>query len=291
MGLTLDGNNIVFDGTVTVANGFNAETGTAYLILTPSGGYGSLPFLATGESGLPPVFTSITMTEVDPSLPLPAVNPVVTMVNPGGPGVASQYTMQFFVHAGQAGATGTITISNATDLATSPALGTATDQYILVWNNANRTWVPSAQKVGNIFVPSQIVATAYNNSNPRLLCSITIPPQQFDWYPRCFAQVPVTGSSDTRVDIVARLNDPAAGSILGYGVGQTGATPPVNVMIPAPPAGAAVPGSYMKVAAGASAVIYLRAEQKAASSNAWSTPASGATSPFSTFCVEVVPSQ
>jgi hypothetical protein len=45
----------------------------------------------------------------------------------------------------------------------------------------------------------------------------------------------------------------------------------------------------MQVNAGAAATIFLRAEQKAASSNAWSTPASGATSPFSTFCVEVVP--
>lgn len=287
MSITLDGNNIVFEGTITVANGFNPDSGVAYLILTPSGGYGTLPFLATGDSGLPPEFPSIKMTEVDPATPLPTVNPIVTKVDPGGPGVASKYTMEFFVHKGEQGATGAISISNAVDL--SGALGTGTDDYILTYDAATATWKPNAQKVGNLYVASAILATSYSNASPRSLVSITIPGQPFDWYPRCFAQVPITGSSTTQVHLYARLNDPASGAQLGFAYGQVGATPPVPVLIPAPPAGSAVPGTsggtYGRVSAGAAATIYLRAEQIASSSASWSTAAA----PSATYCVEVAP--
>lgn len=284
MGLSLDGQNIIFDGQLTIVNGFNPESGTAVLVLTPKDGFGTLPFFATGESGLPPTFSSITMTEVDPSTPLPAVNPVVTLVNPGGPGVASQYSLAFYIHSGAPGSTGTITIRNATDLALSPALGTGTNAYILVYDAPSQTWIPSAQKVGNMYVPATILSTAFNNTSPRLLASVTIPAQPFKWYPRVFAQVAVTGSSDTRVDLFARLNDPASGAQVGYAKGVAGSSPGVATLIPAPPAGSSWP-SYGQVAAGVAATIYLRAEQVATSSNNWSTPAA----PDTTFCVEVCP--
>lgn len=285
MAVTVDGNNLTFEGRVTVVNGANPETGIAYLILTPEGGFGNLPFLATGESGKPPIFDSITMTEVDPDEPLPTPNPIVTTVSEGGPGVAAHYTMQFFIHAGQKGDTGTILISSAADLATSPVLSSSTEGYHIVYRHSDGKWVPTAPKIGNIYIPSSILATAYNTTPQRLLSSISIPAQQFDWYPRAFAQVAVTGAADTRVDLVARVNDPASGAQVGYSKGLTGATPPVNVLIPAPPAGESMPGPYGKVLAGNPATIYLRAEQKGAGSGSWSTPAS----PDTTFCVEVVP--
>jgi hypothetical protein len=100
-----------------------------------------------------------------------------------------------------------------------------------------------------------------------------------------FAYTVVTGSSDTRVDLVARLNDPASGDQVGYSKGIAGATPPPNVLIPSAPAGSSIPGNYGKVSAGSAATIYLRAEQKAATSSAWSTPAS----PDTSFWVEVMP--
>lgn len=285
MAVTVDGNNLTFEGRVTVVNGANPETGIAYLILTPEGGFGNLPFLATGESGKPPIFDSITMTEVDPDVPLPAPNPIVTTVSEGGPGVAAHYTMQFFVHAGQKGDTGTIVIKNATDFATTPALASDTDGYHIVYRHSDGKFVPTAPRVGNLYVPNSISSTAYNTTPNRMLVSVSIPAQKFDWYPRCFGQVAVTGAADTRVDLVARLNDPASGDQVGYSKGIGGATPPVNVLIPAMPPGSSIPGPYGKVAAGDPATIYLRAEQKAAGSGSWSTPAS----PDSTFCVEVVP--
>lgn len=286
MSLSIDGSNLIFENIrVTLINGSNPETGTAYCIFSSDEGFGQLPFLATGESGKPPVFDSITMTEVDPDEPLPSPNPIVIMVSEGGPGVAAHYTMEFFIHKGEAGDIGAVTIATATDLATTPALGVATDGYGLVYRSSDSKWVPVAQRVGNMYTPATLVATAYNTTSPRLLSQISIPPQPWDWYPRCFAQVEVSGSSDTRVDIIARVGDPSSGDQMGFSKGKAGATPPVNVMIPAPLVGASIPGTYGRVAAGEAKTIYLRAEQQAPSSGSWSTPAA----PDTTFCVEVVP--
>lgn len=280
MALSIDGNNIVFDGRLTVVNGFNRETGTAYLVLTPSGGFGTLPFFATGDPGLPPVFDSITVEEVEPGDPLPTPNPVVTPVSPGGPGVASHYTLKFYLHKGTAGSTGTFTIAGATDLS-----GTPTDKYTLVYRNSDGKYVLTAQKIGDQYVPAAIAATSFSATPSRTLASVSIPAQPFDWRPRAFASTVVTGSSDTRVDLIARVGDASTGAQVGFAKGVAGVAPPPMVLIPAAPAASAVPGSYAKVAAGTPTTVYLVAEQKAPSSNSWSTPAS----PDTTFWVEVAP--
>ena len=283
MSLTIDGNNITFNGVVTVVNGFSPDSGTAYLVLTPSGGFGTLPFFATGDPGLPPVFDSITIQEVDPGDPLPSPNPEVTVINPGGPGEASHLTLKFYLHKGEAGDAGTFTISSATDLSGTP--GSGNDKNQLLYRYSDGKWVLSAQKVGDQYVPATIAATSYAVTTPRTLTSVTIPAQPFDWRPRVFAQTVVTGSSDTRVDLVARVGNASTGDQVGFAKGLAGAAPPPNVLIPAAPAGSSVPGTYGRVSAGSSATVYLVAEQKAPSSNSWSTPAS----PDTTFWVEVAP--
>lgn len=285
MALTINGNDIEFTGQVKVVNGFNPDTGVAYLILTPDGGVGSLPFLAQGLPGKPPVFDNITVEEVEPGVSLPNPNPVVTEVSPGGSGTASHLNLKFYIHKGATGAMGTNVISTATDLATTPALGSSTDAYTLLYRNSDSKWVPSAQKVGNVYVTGPISATSYNNTSPRLLSSINVPAMPFAWRPRVFASSVITGSSSTRVDLVARLNDASSGDQVGYAKGIAGPTPPPSILIPTYPADSSVPGSYGRVEAGAAATIYLRAEQKAGTSGSWSTPAS----PDTTFCVEVLP--
>lgn len=287
MALTINGNDIEFTGTVRVVNGFNPDTGVAYMILTPDGGVGSLPFLAQGLPGVPPVFDSITVEEVNPGDPLPSPNPVVTTISPGGSGTASHLSLKFYIHKGATGATGTNIISTASDLATVPALGAGTNGYTLIYRSSDSKWVPTPNPASSMqtYVSPAILATANNNASPRTLSEISVPAQPFEWRPRVFAQTLVAGGLGTRVDLVARLNDPTSGDQVGYSKGVQGASPPVNTLIPAFPAGAAVPGSYARVAAGVSAVIYLVAEQKAASNGAWSTPAS----PDTTFCVEVQP--
>lgn len=283
MGLTVSGNDITFEGTVTVVNGANSESGTAYLVLSPTGGFGMLPVFASGDPGKPPVFDSFTMEEVDPGDALPTPNPEVTLVSPGGPGEASHYTLKFYIHKGATGATGTFTVSGATDLSGTP--GSGNDKQILVYRHSDGKWVLSAQKVGDQYVPATIGATSFAVTTPRTLASVTIPAQPFDWRPRVFASTVITGSADTRVDVIVRVGDAATGAQVGFAKGIAGAAPPPSVLIPAAPAGSAMPGSYGRVSAGSSATVYLVAEQKAPSSNSWSTPAS----PDTTFWVEVAP--
>ena len=287
MALTINGNDIEFTGQVKVVNGFNSDTGVAYLILTPDGGVGSIPFLAQGLPGLPPVFDSITVEEVDPGDPLPSPNPVVTTISPGGSGAASHLSLKFYLHSGDKGDTGTNVISTATDLATTPALGPSTNGYVLAYRSSDGKWVPTPSGLagGNTYVSPPILATPKNNASPRLISQINVPAQPFDWRPRVFAQCFVDGALLTRVDLYARLNDPASGDQVGYSRGVSGNLIPPNIIVPGYPAGSAVPGSYGRVLAGNAATIYLRAEQVNATSESWATPAS----PETTFCVEVQP--
>lgn len=281
MSITVDGNNIIYEGTVTLVNGFNQANGTAYLVLSPSGGFGTLPFMSTGQPGLPPVFDKITLVEVDPAQSLPTPNPVVTTVNPGGAGTASHYTMTFYVHSGQTGASGSNTLSTATDLSPTPPLGSSTDGFTVSYTYSTGLWTPVPIPTSGVYIPAAINSTAYDATTPRLLCSVNVAAQKRAWYPRCFAQTTVTGSVDTQVNLVARLNNQAAGDQVGFSQGLVGAAPPSNVMIPAMPVGSS--GSYGQVPAGQTATIFLRAEQQAPSTNSWSTPAAPAT----TFWVEV----
>lgn len=265
MPLTVNGNDIVFTGEVRVVNGFNPDTGVAYLILTPTGGVGALPFLATGLPGLSPVFDSMTVIEVESGDPLPVPNPVVTLISAGGAGVASHYTLTFYIHKGATGATGSPTIAGSSDIS-----GTPTDTFTLIYRSSDSKWVITAQKIGDLYVPSAITSKAFNNASPHLICSVNVLAQPYNWRPICYGQSIITGSADTRVDLVARLNDAAAGDTVGYSYGLAGTSPPPNILVPASPAGSAIPGAYGRVTAGNAATVYFRAEQKAASSNSWS---------------------
>lgn len=279
MPITVTGNDIVFTGDVRVVNGFNPDTGVAYLILTPTGGVGSLPFLATGQPGLPPVFDSMTVIEVESVDPLPVPNPVVTLTSAGGAGTASHYTLVFYIHKGVPGATGSPSIAGSSDVS-----GTPTDKFMLVYRSSDSKWVITAQKVGDLYVPSALTSKAFNNTSPHLICSVNILARPYDWRPVCYGQSIITGSADTRVDLVARLNDAAAGDTVGYSYGLAGASPPPNILVPTSPAGSAVPGAYGRVTAGNAATVYFRAEQKAASSNSWSLSNTN-----TSFAVQVLP--
>lgn len=277
MGLSIDGNNIVMTGTFTLVNGFDSTTGVGYLVMTPDGGFGTLPFGAQGDSGLSPTL-NFTVEEVDPDDALPDPNPAVTLTSAGGAGVASEYDITIYVHKGDAGESSTFEFLAATDLT-----GSLIDEYVL----AKKTGVGEVyfipQRVGDQYVPGSINSTS-GSSTGRLLAQIAIPAQPFDWRPRCFAQCVVSGTANTRVDLVARVGHETDGQQVGYAKGIAGATPPTLTMIPAAPAGSDVPGDYGRIAAGATTYIYLRAEQKAATSDSWST-----TNTDTTFWVEVAP--
>lgn len=276
MGLSIDGNNIVFNGTVTVVNGFDSTTGVAYLVLTPDGGYGTLPVMADGDPGPPPIL-NFTVEEVDPDDALPGTNPAITLTDSGGPGVASHYDITIYVHKGSTGLSGTFAMLDATDIDGSP-----TDDYMIIKKVGESKVAFAPQKVGGQYIGATVSTSG--NSSPRLLSSVSIPAQPFDWRPRCFATCTVAGTANTRVDLVARVGNKADGHQVGYAFGLAAAVPPPLTLLPAAPAGSDIPGGYGRVGAGATTTIYLMAEQKAGTADAWST-----TDTTTTFWVEVAP--
>lgn len=287
MGTTINGNNItITNATIEIINGANDESGVSYIIITPEGGTGQIPFMAQGLPGQP-TLVDITLIQLPDGTPLPIPNPTKVIQDPGGAGLPAKYLYTFYLNAGPTGLTGSPSISGASDLAASPALGAPTDKFTLVYRNSDGKFFLQAQKVGDRWIQSAIAATTFNSTSPRLLSTIAITGQPWDWYPEPFASTVVSGSVDTRVDLVVRLNNQSSGDEVGFGKGFTGvnAIGIPTVLIPSSPSGSAVPGAYGKVAAGAGANLYLRAEQKAGSSNSWSTPAS----PDTTFWVKVNP--
>lgn len=277
MGLSIDGNNITITGTFTLVNGFDPTTGVAFLVITPDGGFGTLPFGAQGSPGLSPTL-NFEVIEVDPDDPLPTPNPVVTLVDEGDPGQRSEYDITIYVHSGSEGPSGTFAVLDATDID-----GTVNDDYILAKTVGADTVTFIPQRVGDHYVPGAINSTS-GSSTSRPLTSVSIPGQPFDWRPRCFGQCVVSGTVNTRVDLVARIGHQTDGQQVGYAYGIAGASPPTLTMIPAAPTGSNMPGDYGRVAAGATAIIYFLAEQKAPTLDAWTT-----SNTSTSFWVEVAP--
>jgi hypothetical protein len=274
--LSFDGTTMIFEGTVTLTNATDLTTGVATLMLTPAGGVGVLPALIDGPPGLPPVFDAITVTQVPYGTAVAA--PVLTQVSPGGFGVASHYTLAIQLNSGQQGPTGTSTISGSTDIE-----GTPVDKYILVYDAANSAWQVTAQKVGGLYMPGTINSSAGSNTS-RVLASMTIPAQPFAWRPLVFGQCIVSGTSNTRVDLLARIANADTGDQVGRAFGVAGATPPPAIIIPA--YGGSLGGTtYGEVAANTAATIYYTAtQQNSSTADSWSTSAA-----TTSFMVQVQP--
>lgn len=273
MSLSIDGNTLIFDGTVTITNATDISTGVATLMLTPSGGVGSLPALATGGPGLPPVFDSVTATTLAAGSTATAS---ITQVSPGGAGVASHYTLALGIPQGAAGTAGSFTISNATDLEGGPPSGT-TDGYIMKWVNADNKWKIVAQLCGDTANATSFTS-ASGNASPQTLCTVNIPAQPFDWRPQVTGFAVPTGTANTNVDLICRLNNATTGDQVGYGKGITGAgssgIPAIPVTLVESFGSAIGSGSYGRVTKGNSATLYFQAIQTAATTDAFSVPAS-----------------
>jgi hypothetical protein len=275
-GVTVDGNDIVMSGTWRLVNGVDPTTGTAYLVGTPDGGVGSIPYAAPGTPGLSPLITFV-MEEVDPDDALPGTNPELLSYVAGGAGTRSEYNYKLYVHQGETGEAGAFAFLDATDISGSP-----TDDYMVVKTVGASTVQFAPQKVGGQYIGATVNTSG--NTSPRVLSSVSIPAQPFAWRPRCFATTTVSGTANTRVDLLARVGNVGTGHQVGYAKGLAGATPSPLVLIPGSPSGSEIPGTYGRIASGATTIIYLVAEQKNGTSDAWTTTAAD-----TTFWVEIAP--
>lgn len=266
MSITVDGNSFSWDGTVTLTNTTDLNTGVAHLLLTPSGGIGSLPVLAQGDPGLPPVIDSVTVTQI--AADATASPPKWTLVSPGGAGVASHYTLEIEVNRGATGSSGSFTLAGATDL----IAGSPNDQQIFKWSATDNAFRYASQLCGDTY-STQSFTSYSGNATIATLGTITVPAQQFNWRPRVSGQAIATGTSNTHVDLVCRMNNASAGDQVGYGFGITGAG---SAGVPDYPItlnqafGSAITGSYGVVASGSTATFYFLATQTAPTTDAWS---------------------
>jgi len=262
MAISVDGNTITWTGTVTITNATDLTSGVATLILSPDGGVGVLPFFASGDPGLPPVFRNVTVNQVPYGTTVP--DPSWTMVSPGGAGVASVYDLTFSVQGGQPGDAAAYTISGATDIT-----GTPTDKYILVYNAVSDSWVVTQQKVGDMYNPTSINNYS-GNSSLVTLATMVIPSQTWAWRPRNFAYGTITGTANTNVSLVCRITNATTGDQVASGPGVTGATGMSAFLIPAFETPFGNNASYGQIPAGTSVSIYLCAKQTAATTDSWS---------------------
>lgn len=285
MPISIDGNSLVLTGcNITIPNAFAPVTGVATIIITPAGGIANIPALLAGVAGQPALIDSITTPEYAAGAALPA--PTAVQVSPGSAGVASHYALTIPIHAGSQGPAGVFAMLAATDLLASPP---PTDKYMLSYSLSDLKMKFVPPKNGGVYTAVSIPATANTAASPRVLMGLSIPSQLFDWWPVVNAQVVVTGSADTRVDLVARVGptigtpsgNATTGDQVGYGWGVVGAAPP-PVLINGCGYGNVLSGNYARVPAGSAATVYLVAQQVANSSNNWATGAAA-------FDVEVNP--
>jgi hypothetical protein len=214
-------------------------------VAAPTGGLGAFPALVKGDTGDKPTLNNINFTALEADDITPDSADFVE-TSPGN------YDLDLALHKGPQGDPG--------DTVVTPSdFGTPIAGKIPVVNAALTNFELKSQKVGDRFVPASI-ANAPSGNPTFTLASISVPAQDFDWRPDVSGQCLFTHTnSNVRVDLIARLNDQASGNIVARGFGTaTLVTDVVGLSSGPPPAASA---TYDKVAAGASAIIYLRAER------------------------------
>lgn len=274
---TNDEQYYIWNGEVRIPRTFDPTSKAAVIMLGPPGGVAQIPALAKGDPGkhaeIDPVIIFNTLEWDDPT----GDSAEWTTVVAGSDTVSPRYQLTLNLHKGAPGTAVDPVILDASDLT-----GIATDGYVLAKTVGANTVQFVAQRVGDQYWPASISNTSGTDGQNRTLASITIPAQPFNYRLRVFGQCTISGTANTRVDVLARLNNATSGDVIARSYGQAGATPPPNILVSGVPAGSA--STVGRVLAGATAVVYLRAEQQASTTDAYTTSAS-----TTSFMVEVAP--
>jgi hypothetical protein len=215
-------------------------------VAAPTGGVLNYPVLAQGDPGVTPdIDTAINYTPLAKDDPTPA-SASWTETSP------NVYKLNLALHEGADGANGNTVLDPGDFTGAAPGKG-------IYLNPAGTTFELQSPKVGDRYYPASYNSTPSGNA-AYTLCSVGIAAQPWAWRPECHGAAIVTGtSSDVRVDLYARLNDQAAGNIVGRAMGGVGINPATHDLKPRLPAGAS--SSYDLVAANTAATIYFRAER------------------------------
>lgn len=216
MAVTIDGNSLVFTGTLTVTNFTNPANGVCTLILTPDGGVGTLPALLAGDPGLPPTLTVGTVTTLSAGA---SATFALSETSAGGAGVASAYTVNVGIPQGQKGDTGTnSTLAGCTDLTGTAAVddipmvtGTGPTEFTL-------TPFPWAFVAG----ATSFTSISTTGSSTQTICIVSIAAKSFSYIPLCFAEAIVAGTTNTLLNLSAWNGPPGTGTELAVTDGVIG---------------------------------------------------------------------
>jgi hypothetical protein len=277
MAITIDGNSLVFEGTVTITNFTDPTTGVCTLTLTPTGGVGNLPVLAQGLPGQPTLFDSISVNTLSAgSLATASLD----LVDPGDAGESAHYTLTLGIPEGATGSNGSSgVLSEVSDLSGTAAVG----DIIRVSSLSPTAFTYAKTPLGNVYNATGISSVSGTGAGSVIAVSMSLPAQGYDWYPLCFAQCVVAGTAKTVVNLKALLNDATNGDQVGFCSGNASATSQTLTMIPS--FGALLGTGYAKVSAGDTAEVFLGAIQTANVKDAWSI--SGTTIYFTVLAFQV----
>lgn len=264
MSITIDGTSLVFDGTVTVTNFTNSTTGVCTLVLTPSGGVGNLPALATGDPGPPALFDSVSVTTLASGQ---QATGSLSVIDPGGPGASSHYALTLGIPQGPKGDDGDSgTLAGASDLSGAAAVGT-----VPMVTSTSPTAFSYKTPFGDVYNASTISSANSSGQSTVQLCQITVAPQPNPYYPICMGNTVTSGTANTVINIQATLNS-VNGEQVGIVYGAAGTAKQSLTM--ASGFGGLVTGGFGKIAANTQATFYFSAVQTAGTSDAWSTSSS-----------------
>jgi hypothetical protein len=233
------------------------STGAAILMLKENGGVAD-GFSAV-EQGPPGVHAEIdpqiNVTEIEADDPSALSWSWTTLVPPVGttPGL---YRLNAQTRKGAKGDDGA-SVWDPTDLSSSPVAGqipavkSSLDGFDLV-----------AQKIPEVFYPGTINNAGSGNAN-FTMAQINIPSRPWARRVRGVGFTVITGEgADVRVNLLARLNGESGGNIVGRCVGIT-QTERLTMSPGKPIESGTVADTYDQIAAGATALLYIRTERQA----------------------------
>lgn len=264
--VTIDGEEFWQWKTVLrIPKNWTPESGV-FIAVAPPGGIANFPAAAKGDNGFPPEFRNIDVTELAADDPTP-MSAAFSIVTPGTSTTAPIYDLELTLRSGVDGASGTMTLLDASDLDIDPIA----DGYIFaVKDLGGGSWGAElvAQKAGNTYWPTTVTVLS-NATGSNALASVTIPSQLFPWRPVCHGQQELSpDGADVQVDLVARLNA-TNGPVVARGLGLAGGARQILTLAAAPPVNSTA--GFGQVAAGSSQVIYFRAEQVGSGTDTYDT--------------------
>lgn len=238
-------------------------------IAAPDGGLGGFPALAQGDDGQTPnIDLTINYSTLDYDDPTPDSASWTEISE-------NLYKLNMTLRRGPQGNAASYNLADADDLTGDPVTGR------LIGVKAGGGYEYVTPKNGDSYWPATYYSTPSGNASYPL-ASVSIPPQGFAWRPHVEGWCVITGTgADVRVDLVARLDSPSAGKILGRGRGLIGtnASGIATVLTSGPPAGSAP--EYNRIGPTDGAVIYLMGERTTGSNTFTTTDAD------TWFCVTV----